>query len=222
MKFNQLIRMALGALFLTLGTIAPASANPAMDKDLTQLKEDWATIRYKVSGDSAQYDKLVALRTKATALEKKYPGEAEPVLWEGIIASEIAAHASTFKQLGYAKEARDLMTKAYGMDPKVDKGGAAMSLGTLYSKVPGFPIGFGSKSKAEKYLKAALAQDPNGMDANYFYGEFLADKGDSRAARTYLAKALAAPRDSTRPVWDAGRRGEIRELVAKISKQASR
>ena len=42
--------------------------------------------------------------------------------------------------------------------------------------MPGWPIGFGDKKKAEEYLKKALAANPDGIDPNFFYGDFLLDK----------------------------------------------
>ena len=68
-----------------------------------------------------------------------------------------------------------------------------------------------------KLLKQALAIDPDGLDANYFYGDYLLDQGDKAGARAYLLKALRAPHDGSRPVWDAGRRREVRALLAKAS-----
>ena len=81
--------------------------------------------------------------------------------------------------------------------------------------MPGSPIGFGDKDKARRLLKEALALDPDGLDNNYFYGDFLLDQGDKAGARSYLLKALKAPHDPARPVWDAGRRREVRSLLAK-------
>lgn len=91
-----------------------------------------------------------------------------------------------------------------------------MSLGVLYYKVPGSPIGFGDDDRARRLLREALALDPNGLDSNYFYGDFLYDQGDSAGAKSYLQKALRAPHDATRPVWDAGRRREVQALLVKI------
>lgn len=44
--------------------------------------------------------------------------------------------------LGLANKARDILAKAYSINPKAEDGGAAMSLGVLSDKVPGSPIGF--------------------------------------------------------------------------------
>lgn len=81
--------------------------------------------------------------------------------------------------------------------------------------MPGAPIGWGDDAKASKLLRQALALDPNGLDANYFYGDYLLDQGDKAGAKTYLQKALRAPHDAARPVWDAGRRREVRDLLTK-------
>jgi tetratricopeptide (TPR) repeat protein len=54
------------------------------------------------------------------------------------------------------------------------------------------------------------------VDANYFYADFLYQQERYAQALEYLQKALAAPADPDRPVADAGRREEIRALMAKV------
>lgn len=201
---------------LIFASAAQASDNSAMDAEVLTINNGWAHIKYEVNGAKAQYAALEALATKAAAVSAKYPGHAEPLMWEGIVRSEEAAVASTFKKLGYATAARDLLVKGFKLDPHAGKGGLAMSIGVLYYRVPGFPIAFGSTSKAEQFLKAGLTNEPAGLDSNFFYGDFLNSEGKKALAKTYLQKALNAPRDPSRPVWDAGRRAEVRALLAKI------
>jgi tetratricopeptide (TPR) repeat protein len=201
---------------LILASTANASNNPAMDAEVFAINNGWAHIKYQVKGAGAQYAALEALGAKAAAVSAKYPGHAEPLMWEGIVRSEEAAVASTFKKLGYATTARELLTKGFKLDPHAGKGGLAMSLGVLYYRVPGFPIAFGSTPKAEQFLKAGLTNDPTGLDSNFFYGDFLNSEGKKALAKTYLQKALNAPHDASRPVWDAGRRVEVRALLDKI------
>lgn len=206
-----------GALSLAvLAMPAAASDNAAMDADVMRINNAWAHVRYQVKDRNAQYYQLVALERQAHQVVLKYPGRAEPILWEGIVVSEEAARASAFRQLGLATRARDILAKAYAINPKVADGGAAMSLGVLYYKVPGWPIGFGSTAKARSYFQQALAQDPRGLDNNFFYGDFLAQEGDKARAKQYLQRALQAPPTPSRPVWDAGRRAEVRALLAKL------
>jgi hypothetical protein len=217
MSFAKTIRLFGNcALAIALTGTAYASNNPTMDAEVMAINNGWAHIKYQVKGADQQYRELDALAVKAAAVAAKYPGEAEPLLWAGIARSEEAAVASTFKKLGYAKMARDLLLMAYKKDPHAAKGGLAMSLGVLYYRVPGFPIAFGSTSKAEALLKAGLTNDPGGLDSNFFYGDFLKSEGKNALAKTYLERALNAPYDPNRPVWDAGRRAEVRTLLAKI------
>ncbi len=199
-----------------LGFAAPALAADTMAQEVKAINDSWAHIAYEVKGSSTQTKDLDRLAKQAAALVQKYPGKAEPLLWDGIVTSEQANRANIFHKLGLAKKARDLIAKAYAIDPKAADGGAAMSLGVLYYKVPGSPIGFGDDAKANTLLKQALAIDPNGLDANYFYGDFLLDQGQKALARQFLEKALKAPHDPMRPVWDAGRRREVQALLAKI------
>ena len=217
MTFKQSLGASALAIILSLAPgFARASDDPQMDAQVQRINNEWARIKYQVKGKDAQWKQLEALEKQAAAVSAKYPGKAEPLLWQGIVTSEEAAVASTFKQLGLANAARDVLQKAYAIDPKAAHGGVAMSLGVLYYKVPGWPIAFGSAGKAKSFLQASLAADPNGLDANWFYGDYLAGQGQKAAAKTYLQKALRAPADSSRPVWDAGRRGEIRSLLARL------
>lgn len=212
-------RFAKLLIALTLSTFAVpamASDDATLDSDVMRINNSWAHIRYQVRDRNAQYSQLAALEKEAHQVTAKYPGKAEPLLWEGIVVSEEAARASTFKQLGLATRARDILAKAYSINPRVADGGAAMSLGVLYYKVPGWPIGFGSTAKARHYFQEALAQDPRGLDNNFFYGDFLSQEGNKSGAKQYLQRALQAPTNPNRPVWDAGRRAEVKALLAKL------
>jgi uncharacterized protein (TIGR02996 family) len=135
------------------------------------------------------------------------------------VTSEEAAQASMFQKLGLARAARDILERARAINPRAANGGVLMSLGVLYYRVPGFPIGFGDTKKARSYLQAALQMDPNGLDSNFFYADFLHEQGDKAGARAHLLRALKAPASPARPVWDAGRRAEARALLAKIQRE---
>ena len=81
--------------------------------------------------------------------------------------------------------------------------------------MPGFPVGFGDHDKARKLLKKALEINPNGIDPNFFYGEYLLETGHAAEAVSYLERALAAPSRPGRQVADTGRREEARVLLEK-------
>ena len=110
--------------------------------------------------------------------------------------------------LGLVKQARASLEAALDIDPEALDGSAYTSLGSLYYQVPGWPLGFGDDGKARKYLQKSLAINPDGIDANYFFGDFLLDQGEPQRARIYLEKVLAAPDRPGRAVADQGRRAE--------------
>lgn len=129
--------------------------------------------------------------------------------------------ASVFDQLGLASDARTMFERAEAIDPNALNGAVLMSLGVIYYRVPGFPLGFGNDRKARGFLEAALAMDPDGLDANYFYGDFLVEQGEYAKAKTVLDHALAARPNPSRTVWDAGRRLEVQALLTKLNQRAA-
>jgi predicted Zn-dependent peptidase len=95
-------------------------------------------------------------------------------------------------------------------------GSAYTSLGSLYYQVPGWPLGFGDDAKARELLDTALALNPDGIDPNYFLGDYLYRQRDYDGARKALEHALKAPARPDRPLADEGRRAEIKDLLAKL------
>jgi len=88
--------------------------------------------------------------------------------------------------------------------------------------VPGFPFGFGDNEKARQLLAQAVSLAPNGMDANYFYADFLMSQHEYAAAYKLLKHALSLPPQTNRPLWDKNRRAVIHELMTKAEASAAR
>lgn len=196
--------------------------NAQLDEGIRGLQNDWATIKYQEPNKDTQLTQMKKLAEKASALSAQYPAYAEPKIWQAIILSTVAGMDGGLGALDYAKEAKGLLEQAIKINGNALDGSAYTSLGSLYYKVPGWPIGFGNAKKARDCLDAALALDPNGLDANFFYGDYLASQGQYAKAKLYLQRALKAPSDPDRPVWDSGRRGEVRTLLADVDKKMSR
>lgn len=190
-----------------------------MNKDIQVLMKEWAYIKYEIRDKDEQEKQMDALIAKAATITKSYHENAEPYIWEAIITSTQAGISGGFGALGLAKEAKKLLEQAEAINPQALDGAIYTSLGALYYQVPGWPIGFGDDEKARTYLERALTMNPNAIDSNYFYGEFLIDQGEYAKAITVLEHALAAPNRPNRPIADAGRRAEIRQSIATAKKK---
>ncbi len=191
------------AMLVSAAPIARASDNRAMDADILVVAEEWAKIKYLSKDDSERKDKMEVLGAKADALVTKYPGRVEALIWDGIVTSERASLTWGLSALSHASRARDLLLEAYKMDPRALDAGAPTSLGVLYYRVPGFPLGWGDSDKARQLLEEAVKNAPNGRDAHYFYADFLFEQGEYRKAEEVLKIALALPKHPERPVWES-------------------
>lgn len=195
-------------LLMVLMTALPAVASE-LDTDLLEIQHRWAQIRYQMEEDKREqaFEKLAE---QASELVAACPNRAEPLIWEGIVLSTWAGAKGGFGALGLVRDARKSLEKAMQIDPAALDGSAYTSLGSLYYQVPGWLLGFGDDDKARELLIKALEINPDGMDPNYFYGDFLIGQGKEGRARLYLERVLVAPARPERPVADAGRREEAK------------
>lgn len=216
---SRLLAGAFAATLLIPAANAQSGGGSALNASLAHLEHQWAHIKYEVKDSDAQYEAYKALAAEAAILVRQNPTVAEPLIWDGIIVSTEAGVAGPFDALGLAKDARDMFVKAGKIDDRALHGAVPISLGSLYYLVPGFPVGFGNDDKARRFLEQGVSIDPDGLDANYFYGDFLYRQGEYTQARKVLAHALAAPANPDRPVWDAGRRQEIKDALAKTEQK---
>ncbi|MBY5962722.1 tetratricopeptide repeat protein [Marinobacter nauticus] len=180
-----------------------------MQAELAQIQQRWAQIQYQLPEEDKE-KAFEALAKEAETFVADYPGRAEPLIWQGIVLSTYAGAKGGLGALGLVKEARASLESALKIYPEALDGSAYTSLGSLYYQVPGWPLGFGDDEMARKYLQKSLAINPDGIDANYFFGDFLAQQDEPQRARVYLEKVLAAPARPGREVADAGRRAEAR------------
>lgn len=215
-------KLILATLSLLLAGSALASDNPAMDAKVAELQNVWAHVKYEVKGEDAQLSAMTALAEQAKGVTAAYPNRAEPLIWEAIILSSEAGIKGGLGALSLVKEARTRLEAAEKIDATALNGSVNTSLGSLYYQVPGFPLGFGSDKKAKTYLEKALAQNPDGIDPNYFYGDFLFRQGDYAKAKEVLTHALAAAPRPGREVADAGRREEINNVLAQVETKLAR
>ena len=191
---------------------APAFAN--ISDELAPLQQRWAEVQYQTP-EKARADAFEQLAGEAEQLVQRHADAAEPLIWQGIILSTWAGAKGGLGALALCKQARQSLEAAIKINPAALDGSAYTSLGSLYYQVPGWPVGFGDDDKAEELLKKALAMAPDGIDANFFYGDYLMDQGRYGEAVTVLEHAAAAAPRPGRELADQGRQAEIQAKLAK-------
>lgn len=204
--------------FMAFLTMSGLAINTYADEtsDIQQLQTRWAEIKYSTA--EAQQEKafaaLVSEAQQLTAANKSAPY----LIWEGIIRSTYAGAKGGLGALDQVKQAKKLFEQAIKLQPDAMQGSAYTSLGSLYYQVPGWPVGFGDSKKAKEMLLKGLSYNPDGIDSNYFYGDYLLEEKQYQQAIAAFEKALqAAPRPG-RESADAGRKGEITAAMAKAKK----
>jgi tetratricopeptide (TPR) repeat protein len=211
-KFFKITLLSLAMFYFQPG-VAGISSSAEMP-EVKEIQFEWARLYYMDEFLNVNYRELQALVEKANQVATEHPQSAEALVWDAIVLSTMAEKKGGLGALSLVKKARAKLEQAEAIDPTVLGGSVYASLGTLYSKVPGWPFGFGSDEKAEAYFKKALAINPQGLDINYFFAEYLAANGDEQLALEYVDKALQAPRMAERPVADKGRREQALKLRA--------
>jgi len=220
---NKLTSALAAATLAAVGlfTGAVAAEGTAFGDELLSIQREFDQASFSGLAGNDRKEAFAALVEHAADFSTRYPDRPEAVAWNGIVLSSYAGEVSAMSAMRYAKAARDALHKAESMAPEALHGGVYASLGALYSKVPGGLVGFGDDERAAEYFVRALAIDPENIDTNFFYGEFLLDQEDYTSAVRVLRRALAAPADESRPLFDAGRRAEIQVLLASAEEESS-
>jgi tetratricopeptide (TPR) repeat protein len=217
----HIVRKTLLGLMLVFLSFSNA-AFAGMNEDIVQLQKSWEKLKYQTPATS-QEKGFEELLEQSKAVSAQYPDQAEPLIWQGIIEATFAGVrngiSGQLAALSLVKNAKNSFDKAIKINPDASNGSAYTSLGSLYYQVPSWPISFGDKQKAKEYLTKGLELNPDGIDSNYFYGDYLYKTGDSSKAEKVLKKALQASPREGREVADEGRKKEINDLLKKIAEK---
>ncbi len=184
--------------------------------DIQKLQTRWAEIKYQTP-EAEQEKAFVTLVAEAEQLRTANT-TAPYLIWEAIIRSTYAGAKGGLGALDQVKQSKKLLEQAIKIDGAAMNGSAYTSLGSLYYQVPGWPVGFGDDKKAKEMLLKGLSYNPDGIDSNYFYGDYLLEQKQYQQAVVAFEKALNAAPRSGRESADAGRKGEIEAAMAKAKK----
>ena len=199
------------ALSVIIGFTALHTVQAATESTQS-LADDWAHTVFE-QPKSTHKKQLAALHARARDALANSSNDPDLLAWSGIIAATYAGARGGLGALKVAKQAKADFEKAMAIDPEALDGGARSSLGTLYAKVPGWPIGFGSKKKAEALLSESAKRHPENLSAQYFYAEFLVDAKRDDEARAILERASVIPPRADHEVADSGRKKEVLALI---------
>jgi tetratricopeptide (TPR) repeat protein len=205
----------LASILWVLLILAPGlgmGAEPAARQAVQRIEEEWAEIFYRLPL-AAQAKKLAPLLPRLQALAHHYPVAAEPLVMEALVLCALAAADTGLGSLGRVERARALLVKSLALDPLAMEGSAHVTLGNLYYRLPGWPIAFGDDELARQHLETALKLFPEGLDTNYFYGDFLLEQDEFTQALPYLEKAEKAPIRPTSRLSDLQLKQELKQAL---------
>jgi tetratricopeptide (TPR) repeat protein len=211
LPFRQAVSMLLVAFILNCFQAARVSADengPSIEK----VRQDWAVLKYKTDR-SQQVLAFEALNDYLDTEMKQNPNNPSLLAWRGTVLSTYANLKGGLGAVKILEEAKGYLEQSIALDDTAEQGLAHVILGALYYKAPGWPISFKDNKEAIKHLEKGLTLNPNGIDANYFYGDYWKEQGDKEKAREYLSAVLKAPVRENNVVADEGRRQEAEKAL---------
>ncbi len=209
-------KMKMTAVLLAGLLAAPLMSWAAdVNETLARLQSRWAEVNYQLP-EKQREAAFAELAAQAETEVRNNPAP-ELLIWRGIILSTYAGAKGGLGALELVKASKASLEQALAKNDQALEGSAYTSLGALYYQVPGWPVGFGDDDKAQAMLSKALTLNPDGIDPNYFYGDFLYRQERYADARVALLKAQAAKPRPGRDVADRGRQAEIQALLDKVA-----
>lgn len=207
------MKQLIATFLLLISILVPALANAdTLELAVQHIESEWARIHYSVAKEQQEvaYKQLLA---ELQLFKAEHPDRAELFIQQAIIIASNAENIGAMNALQAINQARDLLLHAIALDPNASEGAAYVTLGSLYYMVPSWPIAYGDNKKARAMLQKALAINPNTIDANFFYGDFLAAQGEQKEAITYFKRALAIPARTTQVFADRQLQAQAKQAI---------
>lgn len=200
---------------------APVAAATALDDGVGQLEAHWAQANYSITGKAAQAAAFDQVVSEAETLAAHYPASAEPLVWKAVAETAKAGVVGGLAGFKLVQAARTTLEAAEKIDPNAANGLGLSELGTLYYQVPGFPIAFGDRAKAGRYIKRALQVAPDSIAVNLAYADYLATGKEPFRALDILRSLLRLKPRHSQVLADNGRRAEALALLALVQSKVT-
>lgn len=214
MRATRLSRLLIASALGGTLVLTPLAAS-AYEGDVFSLKNRWEHTVTQMPANQRE-STLKSLSSEAEQLANQYPNEAEVLIWQGIVLASYARERGGLGALGTAGDARDALERAIEIDPQGGNGSAYVTLGALYDRAPGRPLGFGNSDTAERMFQRALEIRPDGIDVNYYYAAFLQEEGNTQAAREHAQRAVEGTARDSRQASDEALRQDAEKLLSQL------
>ncbi|MAZ44029.1 MAG: hypothetical protein CMF48_02480 [Legionellales bacterium] len=202
-------------IFSALMAISPFAMAHTDGDAIHAIKQSWVEAKYEKKGKEQAHAFELLLEDIARLRQESDLPVAVLDCWEGTSLSSYASAVGGTRALSMVKKARGLLENALSADEQVEDGLALGVLGTLYHKVPSWPIAYRDDKKAQRFLKKALDVSPESAHTQFYYAEYLASKGEKEEAIDRLYGALDAAHQSE-DVFAQARGLEIEEALNKL------
>ncbi|MWJ26928.1 hypothetical protein GPM19_01660 [Halomonas sp. ZH2S] len=213
--YRSLRRCVLTSSLLVGLVLTPLSVAMAYENALFSLKNRWENSTTQLA-ETQRREALKALADEMEVLAEQHPDEADVLIWQGIVLASYAREQSGLGALGSAGDARDVLERALELDPEGGNGSAYVTLGALYDRAPGWPLGFGDDETAESMFQRALEIRPDGIDVNYYYATYLEEAGELQAARRHAERAANGNARDSRQASDEALRQQAQTLQRRL------
>lgn len=153
-----------------------------------------ARVCYYLGGHAAAHERRAFIEQGIAAGERARtiaPGRPEGHFWTAANMGALAESHGLRAGIRYRKPIREALETVLRLDPAFMNGSADRALGRYYFRVPG--LFGGSKTRAERHLRASLAYDPHSTISLYFLAELLVDQRRTAEARATLQRVIDAP-----------------------------
>lgn len=203
-------------LFFAVNLIPALVSADSLHLAVQKIESKWAHIHYQLAHDQ-QASAYQQLLIELESLKLQHPDQAELLIQQAIIIASNAENIDALSALQAINRARELLLHAIKLDPNASEGAAYVTLGSLYYLVPGWPIAYGDNKVAQTMLKKALDINPNTIDANYFYGDFLVTQDQHQEALSYFKRAISIPVRSNQVFADKQLHAQAKQAIVNYS-----
>ena len=165
-------------------------------------KELWTYLKYDAAlkNDHRKIikDHLKKYKNTTTKNEK---------IWYFMTESTLASTVGGLSAVGILSNAKDKIEPIIEQPESKEDYMVCAVLSYIYSKVPGWPIGFGSNKRSKKWLKKALTKSAD-PDVSFYIAQTYHNLGNDKLAKEYANISLAAFRKES----GAYSKGKIQEI----------